>query len=133
MRPRHFSRGRLLADRIPQLGPYSFNEDATFQPRKISISMEHHPHEEPASMRPRHFSRGRSRQSVGRWGHGCSAASMRPRHFSRGRSALLLEIGPGETSFNEAAAFQPRKIMRADELMKMGGDASMRPRHFSRG
>ncbi len=64
--------------------------------------------QEPASMGPRLFSRGNSRKK--RWPMPPPTASMGPRLFSRGNMGLVRAWRNWRrTSFNGAAAFQPRK------------------------
>ena len=82
-----------------------FNGAAAFQPRNFSPAIDADSGEK-ASMGPRHFSRGililaaLDIQQL--------LASMGPRHFSRGIFTRRFGCQCTGTSFNGAAAFQPR-------------------------
>ena len=108
-----------------------------------------------ASMGPRLFSRGEAYAQwehlvpggMLQWGRGFSAAeshpcggalykkceaSMGPRLFSRGESAIHWPRCTAWTSFNGAAAFQPRRVSWS-ACAVVACPASMGPRLFSRG
>ena len=154
MRPRHISRGNT-----GRRGPGTwispcFNEAAAYQPRKLDDSAQQVV-ERRASMRPRHISRGNDvRARLDLRGLGASmrprhisrgntptahfpwrrpAASMRPRHISRGNERRSLCARWASCCFNEAAAYQPRKLNPRRQQREQQHVASMRPRHISRG
>src|SRR5271157_5856058 len=58
---------------------------------------------------------------------------MGPRLFSRGKSGSADELPCGQSGFNGAAAFQPRKEEAYEEDERPAAPASMGPRLFSRG
>ena len=107
----------------------SFNGAAAFQPRRALN--DHSPGGRgAASMGPRLFSRGETRCGLAdtltpllQWGRGFSAAE----------SAIHWPRCTVWTSFNGAAAFQPRRVADVRPLQLVTPVASMGPRLFSRG
>ncbi len=81
-------------------------------------------------MGPRLFSRGRS--SLRRQGHDDARASMGPRLFSRGRRPRSASCPSRTSSFNGAAALQPRKVARVQGVNALrssfNGAAALQPR-----
>ena len=117
---------------LRSVGRICFNGAAAFQPRKVALLGQYLHRRRRASMGPRLFSRGKGpTQSTSaprlelQWGRGFSAAesgelqrqraehlgaSMGPRLFSRGKLRQRPSASPApSSSFNGAAAFQPRK------------------------
>ena len=130
MGPRHFSRGISTANKELRPDQQSFNGAAAFQPRNCSGIVGWYP-DVHASMGPRHFSR--RIWAMGQLDRKHQDASMGPRHFSRGIITHNRMAKKPDTSFNGAAAFQPRNCSQSRARGCRRSHASMGPRHFSRG
>ena len=112
MGPRHFSRGKKVANLVSSQGTIELQwghgisavESPTDNLGRVDVDGE-------ASMGPRHFSRGKN--SLLRRHLLSPIASMGPRHFSRGKMLGADTTTIDSPSFNGATAFQPWKVRLA--------------------
>ena len=131
MRPRGITRGNSELESSSE-APY---RTASMRPRGItrgndtpvgSVSFT-----SPASMRPRGITRGNGFCQATGWRS--THASMRPRGITRGNRRSLPGLRAGQSSFNEAAGYYPRKRSLRQDGSTLGILASMRPRGITRG